>query len=264
MRYWRGVDSYGSVKVWWRSKGVLLYFQVVYQLYIFTCFYNQISGKCLEIWVDHIPTFRQAFCTRLNSPPTPAELQLDDNLLIDDILQLDPATFRIWAVVDCTDMRTTRVGSGPMPDGSRRPMAFEMQREFYSRYFRAHGIKCLSIHLPNGLNGAVFGSRLSDNDNALLNLSGVSSYLMQILAPIPEIGLYPSIYGDSIMPLTPTIQGYIHNPDIIEGMRNRRMNSCRMCIEHGYGQLFNLFHIMIRSELHQMFYNGVHIFRLGI
>ena len=132
-----------------------------------------------------------------------------------------------------------------MPDGSRRPMAFEMQREFYSRYFCAHGIKYLSIHLPNGLNGAVFGSRLSDNDNALLNLSGVSSYLMQILAPIPEIGLYPSIYGDSIMPLTPTIQGYIRNPDIIEGIRNRWMNSCRMCIEHSYGQLFNLFCIMI-------------------
>ena len=47
------------------------------------------------MWVDHIPSFRQAFCARLNSPPSPAELQLDDNLLIEDVLQLDPATFRI-------------------------------------------------------------------------------------------------------------------------------------------------------------------------
>ena len=81
----------------------------------------------------------------------------------------------------------------------------------------------------------------------LLNLSGVSLYLMQILDPIPDIGLYPSIYGDSIMPLTPTIQGYIRNADFIESIRNRRMNSCRMCIEHGYGQLFNLFQIIIYS-----------------
>jgi hypothetical protein len=110
----------------------------------------------------------------------------------------------------------------------------------------------------------VFGSRLSYNDNALLNLSVVSSYLMQILTPIPEIRPYPSICGDSIMPLTPTIQGYIRNPDIIEGMRSRWMNSCRMCNEHSYSQLFNLFHIMIHSELHQIFYNGVHIFHLGI
>ena len=29
--------------------------------FIFTCFYNRISGKSLEMWVEHIPTFRQAF-----------------------------------------------------------------------------------------------------------------------------------------------------------------------------------------------------------
>jgi hypothetical protein len=131
-------------------------------------------------------------------------------------------------------------------------------------FIHAHGIKYLSVHLPNGLNGAVFGNRLSDNDNALLNLSGISAFLMQILDPILELGLFPSIYGDSVLPLTPTIQGYIRNPDFIEGIRNRWMNSCWMCIEHGYGQLFNLLRIMIHSESHQMLYNGVHIFRLGI
>ncbi len=54
-------------------------------------------------------------------------------------------------------MRTTRVGFGPMPDGSRQQLAFEMRREFYSRNFRAHGIKYLIVHMPNGLTGAVFG-----------------------------------------------------------------------------------------------------------
>ncbi len=54
--------------------------------------------------------------------------------------------------------------------------------------------------MPNGLNGAVFGSRLSDNDNGVLNMSGLSDYLIQILDPLPTIGLYPSIYGDAIMP----------------------------------------------------------------
>jgi hypothetical protein len=199
------------------------------------------------MWVDHTPSFCQAFCAQLNSPPTPAELQLDENLYVDDVLQLDPATAQIWGIIDRTDMRTTRVGSGPLLYGSRRSTAFEMQHEFYSHHFHAHDIKYLSIHLPNGLNGAVFGSRLSDNDNALLNFSGASSYLMQILEPIPEIGLFPSIYGDSIISLTLTIQGYIRNMDDIESIRNRRMNSCRMCIEHGYGQLFNLFQIIIYS-----------------
>ncbi len=61
------------------------------------------------MWVDDISPFCQAYCARLNSLLTPAELQ-GINLLIDDILQLDAAMFRIWAVI---------VGLGPMPDGSR-------------------------------------------------------------------------------------------------------------------------------------------------
>jgi hypothetical protein len=75
-----------------------------------------------------------------------------------------------------------------------------MQREIYPCYFCAHGIKNLTVHMPNGLTGAVFGSRLSDNDNVLLNMSGLSDYLLQILDPIPQIGLYPSISGDAITP----------------------------------------------------------------
>ncbi len=109
--------------------------------HVFTTFYNRISVRSLEMWVDHIPLFGEAFCERLNVPPTPPEMQLDENLFGEEILQLDPDTFRVWAVLDCTDMRTARVGSGPMPDGSRRQLAFEMQREFYSCYFHAHGIK---------------------------------------------------------------------------------------------------------------------------
>ncbi len=107
------------------------------------------------MWVDHIPLFCDAFCERSNAPLTPAEMQLDENLFDDDIFQLGPDTFWVWAVLDCTNMRTTRVGSGPMLDGSRWQLAFEMQCEFYSRYFCAHGIKYLTVLMPNGLTGAV-------------------------------------------------------------------------------------------------------------
>jgi hypothetical protein len=78
----------------------------------------------MEVWLDHIPRFRRAFCDRLNRPPTADEQGLDDHLLFEDMLELDLELFRIFAVIDATDMRTTRSGSGPMPDGSRRLRAF--------------------------------------------------------------------------------------------------------------------------------------------
>jgi hypothetical protein len=52
-------------------------------------------------------------------------------------------------------------------------------------------------------------------------MSGLSDYLVQILHPLPTIGLYPSIYGDAIMPLKPKLQGYIRNGDAVEQIRNR-------------------------------------------
>jgi len=192
--------------------------------HIFSAFYNRISGKSLEIWRDHIPHFRLAFCNRLNRPPTAEELQIDEDLTAEDILDLDPRYFRVFAVIDATDFRTTRTGSGPMPDGSRRLHAFEIQREYYSRYFGAHGLKYLTIILPNGMTAAVFGSRLSDNDNGVFNMSGLTDYLIEILDPIAEINLYPTVYGDAIFPLTPVTQGYIRNPDPIERIRNKRIN----------------------------------------
>ncbi len=87
---------------------------------------------------------------------------------------MDPKIFRVWALFDCTGMRTTVTGSGPQPDGSHRTNAFELQHEFYFRYCWAHGLTYLTILLPNGITAAVFGARLSNNDNGLVNLSGLT------------------------------------------------------------------------------------------
>ena len=96
----------------------------------------------------------------------------------------------------------------------------------------------MSVHLPNSLTGSVFGSSLSTNDNGVINMSGISSYLLNILQIILELGLYPSLYGDAIMPLTPTIQSYVRNPTVVEDIWNRRMSLACMCIELDYGLLY--------------------------
>jgi hypothetical protein len=232
--------------------------------HIFCTFYNKISGSSLEMWVDQVDEFRHIICDRISHPPTQIELEIDPTLAEEETLGISFDDFRCWGFIDATDFRTTRTGSGPQPDGSRRAYAYELQREFYSRYFRAHGIKYLSVLLPNGLTGAVFGASLSTNDNGMINLSGISDYLLQLLNPMHSHGLFPSLFGDSIMQLTPVIQSYSRIQNGRNTVWRKRMSSARMCIELDYGLLFNNFRIMIREESHQNLNHGILNFRLGI
>jgi hypothetical protein len=216
--------------------------------HIFCTFYNKILGNSLEMWVNQVDEFRRIICNRISHPPTQIELEIDPTLVEDELLGISFDDFRCWGFIDATDFRTTRTGSGPQPDGSRRAYAYELQREFYSRYFRAHGIKYLSVLLPNGLTGAVFGASLSTNDNGMINLSGISDYLLQLLNPMHSHGLFPTLFGDSIMQLTPVIQSYCRIQNGRNTVWRKRMASSRMCIELDYGLLFNNFRIMIREE----------------
>ncbi len=150
-----------------------------------------------------------------------------------------------------------------MPDGSRRVNAFEIQREFYSKYFWAHGLKYLSVLLSNEMTAAVFGAILSTADNCLINMAGLNEYLLSFLQ-VPPTDFYPSLYGDAIMQLTPVIQSYVQNPTERQQIWNRRMASCRMSIELDNGLLFNLFHIMISGEELLHLYMVSKCFNLGL
>ena len=114
--------------------------------YIFCTLYNKISGCSLEIRVDHVDKFHQIICNRISYPSNQLELEIDPTLAENEVLGIDFGDFRCWGLIDVTDFRTTRTGSGPQPDGSRRAFSFELQCDFYSRYFRAQGIKYLSIY----------------------------------------------------------------------------------------------------------------------
>jgi hypothetical protein len=118
--------------------------------------------------------------------------------------------------------------------------------------------------LPNGITAAVFGASLSNNDNGMVNLSGLNQHLLSILTPTAETGFYPALYGDAIMQLTPVLLSYFRNPDDRQRIWNRRMSSARMSIELDYGLLFNNFRVMIREENKQLYRNGLTVFRLGI
>ena len=89
--------------------------------------------------------------------------------------------------------------------------------------------------LPNGLPGAVFGSAWSTNDNGLINLSNLSGYLLSILHQMDGSNMYPSLYGDVIMQLTPVIQSYYCGPNQYQYHWNRHMPSVHLSIELDYG-----------------------------
>ncbi len=98
--------------------------------HVFTTFYNKISGRSLEMWIDLIDDCRDVIRHRIALAPSPEELMIDDTLQPDEVYEIRRDTFRVFGFVDCTDFRLTRTGSGPMPDGSRRPNALRCNESF--------------------------------------------------------------------------------------------------------------------------------------
>lgn len=124
----------------------------------------------MEMWIDEIDKFRIMIHSHISRPG------LNLPLVMLNFLEMLFETFRIFGFLDCTHFCTTRPGSGPMPARNRGPFAFEIQRELYSKYFRAFGLKSLSILLPIGMTVAVFRSTLSTADNGLIDMSNLSAY----------------------------------------------------------------------------------------
>jgi hypothetical protein len=72
---------------------------------------------------------------------------------------------------------------------------------FFSHYFRGCGLKVQVIHLPNGMIGCIYICSLRQNDNGVLNLSGLNEYLIELLQPLywrGQLPVYPAVYGDAI------------------------------------------------------------------
>ncbi len=85
----------------------------------------------------------------------------------------------------------------------------------------------------------------------MINFSGISDYLLQLLNPMHLHGLFPSLFGDSILQLTPLFKSYCFIQNGHNTVWRKQMSSARMCIELDYGLLINNFQIMIREESHQ-------------
>ena len=158
----------------------------------------------MKYWVDDMTEFRRSIHRKITSPPCELETWANTGNIDSEhglyMISIPFEEFYIGFLLDDTDVRSSRPGSGPNGNyvGALRRIGAQLfQRAFYSGYFRGHGLKFQNVLLPNVLYGSVWGASLSYNDTGILNMSGLVDYLYSILQPTPS-GHLPCGLGDGI------------------------------------------------------------------
>jgi hypothetical protein len=184
--------------------------------HLHSTFYHKISGDSMRQWTSpqQVAEFREAIWNRFTQQ-NPHDVELrhnaeladglgNDSFLIEGIL---PEQFRPFGFLDDYGIESNRVGDAP-----RRRLGFleDIQRAFYSGYFRFHGLKAQVVYLPNGMVGSIFIGSLAQNDQGMQNMSGLNDYLVELLRNQPIITsdgqtFLPALYCDGIFRPLPTI-----------------------------------------------------------
>ena len=116
---------------------------------------------------------------------------------------LPSAKFRVFGFIDCTDVQMCR----PSADKSITFSPEALQRILYSNYFKAHRVKFQVLVFLYGMISSIFGCSIWHNNNGILNMSDICSYLMNIITPMISMIsslIFTALYGDDIY--VPTIQ----------------------------------------------------------
>ncbi len=143
----------------------------------------------------------------------------------------------------------------------------------FSGFIKGHRLKYQNILFPNGMVAGFFGTSMSHNDVDVLNMSKLTCYLEDILYPDHAMagGLLPAVYRDSIF-LNVNHSTIIYRYDLVgtleEQRHIRRLNFCmsgiRQSIEHIYGQMYNLFHLLQTKRQFKILHEGDLAYYLGI
>lgn len=103
----------------------------------------------------------------------------------------------------------------------------DVQRAFYSGYFKAHGLKAQVATLPNGMIGSILIASLRNSDSGLLNMSNLNDYLSGLLEEagmrLPQAGnQLPAVYADGMFPQLSCIVARYRNPQLTRWMHHAR------------------------------------------
>lgn len=230
--------------------------------YIDQHFASIIGPQALSIWVDRFPYFAEKI--RQYMVRDKQKLDRDGNIV--DVLTMDDLNegdFNIFSITDCTVYEICRPGSGPAnaEDGSpRQENWYIRQRAFYDGYHRGMQacLKILTICLPNGLTGAVYGPTSGrDDDRELFRLSQMDDYMLDLCTQHHGGDLYCT-YGDGIF------AGYWHclrtkheaPPNTVltqqQEDENANMKAVRECVEWSYARAEQLWPLLNKKDEQKM------------
>jgi hypothetical protein len=230
--------------------------------HLYMTFYHKISGRSLDQWIPaHLNTCRRLIYDALSTGAI-EEIDYENGEVIDTRLirhHFDFDSFRPFGFLDDFAIPTARPGIS-----TRRVHDFQhdVQRAFYSGYLRRHGLNAQVVFLPIGIIGSVFITELRQNDNGVLNMSGLNEYLLELLHGIFVDGLFPALYCDGIFAVLATILPRFTNPTPELHLLNMRMASLRQCIEHVFGDHRTRFRIFSIPQYLHLFSNGVKVRRM--
>jgi hypothetical protein len=222
-----------------------------------------IGPDALELWAPQFPFFAETLREYIMRDKE----CVDENGNLINVLNMDglyiaPGTFNIFSVMDCTFYELCRPGSGPAndrPGAPRKEGWYVKQRAFYSGYQRGMEacLKVLSIQLPNGMTGAVYGptSRRQD-DRTLFHLAHFDNFIMDLCIQHHGAGYLYCTYGDGIFagywfclrirheptqlyPLTP-----------VQQTKNENMKAVRECVEWLYARVELLWPLINKKQAH--------------
>lgn len=226
--------------------------------HLYSTFYHKISGRSLSMWIDYLNDFRLAIFNRLTNNPRWWEMVVHPEM--HELMDITFESFRIFGFMDDVDMATCRPG-----DFADRFEHFfhDIQRAFYSGYFKDHGLKAQVVYLPNGMIGSVFVTSMAHNDVGIMNMSGIDDYLQELLINHMIGPHFPALYVDGIYPVKNTIiprfKGILSEA---KEMFNKRMAGVRVSVEHAFGLHGSLFDLVHRKKLLKVFHGGNHVHNL--
>jgi hypothetical protein len=160
--------------------------------HLYETFFHKISGNSLAQWLpSHLDQCRELIHTKLANGVVEENHYVHGQVVDSDWVHtyFDFNLFRPFGFVDDFSAETARPG-----DEARRREDYDpdIQRAFYSGYFRRHGLKAQVVYLPIGIIGSVFITEMRHNDNGVQNMSGLNDILLQLLRGFLVGGLFPA------------------------------------------------------------------------
>jgi hypothetical protein len=211
--------------------------------HIYYTFYNKISGTCFSQWLpEHVHRCRELVHNALADHAIFSTEFVNGRVVNQEWIHqhFDYDSFRIFGFVDCFEMECGRPKDIKRSNGS----LLDLQQALYSGYKKKHGLRALVVTLPMGIIGGVHISEMRQNDNGVLNISGLSDYLVELLGNIRVGGLFPCLYGDSIFKVLPTLIPRQRSPCPLAARRvTVRLSTLRQLCEHVNADFKNHFHL---------------------